>query len=64
MEVCKICNEFFILWWSQSKSTLYTWNDLFRPAFGKDIQVLQGNQNTLNVAKHGGQAEAEEHDEE
>lgn len=38
--------------------------DLIRDPLGQYFKVFEGCQDSLNIAKHGGEAQAEEHDEE
>lgn len=41
-----------------------TSDGFFGPTLGENPQVLKWYQNSFDTAKHGGQAETEEHDEE
>ena len=43
---------------------LVTSECLFGPALGEDVEILQWNNRPFYTAKHGGQPQAEEHDEE
>ena len=42
----------------------YTCEHFFGPFLGQDVQVLQWHHNPFDTSEHGGEPQAEEHDEE